>query len=88
MMVEARSRRRLRRWQDGSPESRESMRRLAERYILDIGLDVAPRRPRAPLSPEEEACEREREEAYWRDTNRWGIDIEEHPELLAEIQAA
>lgn len=86
MMVEARSRRRARRWHDRHPEVRESMRRFAERDAF--GLDEAPRPPRAPLSPEEEACEREKEEAYWRDTNRWGIDIEEHPELLAEIQAA
>lgn len=92
MMVAARERRRIAAWyeRNRSIQSPDLPPHLlgpwgidADRPFGSSGVDE----PHAPMSPEEEACEEERMLADWIDMNRWGIDMEEHPEIHAEIQA-
>lgn len=88
MMVEARRRRHARRWYDRHPEVLASLTCTDEDGLYSADELRAQLALRTPPTPEEMACDFAREAAYWRDTNRWGIDIEAHPDVHAEIQAA
>jgi hypothetical protein len=74
MMLAKRKDRRILRWLQSNP-------RMRAWACPEACLDDTPPKSKWDKWDEEKFL------ADWIDTNRWGIDMDEHPEIHAEIQA-